>query len=371
MPGNLTSRERMRRALRGQPTDRPALAYLFLGGARHVLGHVGRRMNEAYGDPHLMAATQAAAAELFEHDSAMVPWGCLTVEAEAFGCRIEKLEDYYPRVTGRPLEEDRNLARLSDPDPSSSGRMPLVLDALSRLRQRSGDDLFIVALVVSPFLVACELRGMAKLLTDFINDPPYVESLFQRVTEGTERYLLAILRTGACDAVLFENPGVCRELMGPHHLDRFVLPYHRRLLETARREAPEVFLIEHNCSNTPYLEEILELDIDAISFAYGDVRAIGAEHGWDCHAKHTSANACLDRYCLRPRDTARAVAWVGNVDNTQVLLGASPEEVFREARACIESARGAPFVLSTGCEIPFKAPAENIRALARAARAGH
>ena len=195
----------MSRALRGQPTDRPALAYLFLGGARHVLGHVGKRMNEAYGDAHLMAATQAAATELFEHDSAMIPWGCLTVEAEAFGCHIEKLEDYYPRVTGRPLEEDRNLARLSDPDPSSSGRMPLVLEALSRLRQRSGDDLFIVALVVSPFLVACELRGMAKLLMDFINDPPYVESLFQRVTEGTERYLQAILHTGACDAVLFEN----------------------------------------------------------------------------------------------------------------------------------------------------------------------
>jgi len=51
-------------------------------------------------------------------------------------------------------------------------------------------------------------------------------------------------------------------------------------------------------------------------------------------------------------------------------MKASPEAVFREARACIESARGAPFALSTGCEIPFKAPLENILALARAARAG-
>lgn len=90
----------------------------------------------------------------------MVPWGCLTVEAEAFGSRIESPDDFYRQVIERPLEEDTNLAWLSDPSPSRSGRMPLVLKALTRLRQRSRADLFIAAMVVSPFLVACELRGM-------------------------------------------------------------------------------------------------------------------------------------------------------------------------------------------------------------------
>ncbi len=361
----------MRRALRGEPTDRPALAYLFLGGARQVLGHVGRRMVEVYNDPDLMAATQAAAADLFQHDSGMVPWGCLTVEAEAFGCRLKKFDDYYPQVVERPLEDEPNLDLLSDPDPSRSGRMPLVVEALTRLRERSGDDLFIVAMVVSPFLVACEVRGMTKLLMDFISDPPFVEALFERVTQGTERYLRAILKTGACDAVLFENAGACRELMGPHHLVQYVLPYHKRLIAGVRQQAPKVFVIEHNCADTPYFEEILTLDVDGVSFAHGDVRAIKSEHGWDCHQHHTVPNSCVNRFCLRPGETDRPVAWIGNVDHTKVLLRASPDEVYREARACIESARSAPFVLSTGCEIPFTAPLENIRALARAAHAGH
>lgn len=368
MSKSLSSRERVGRALRGEPVDRPALAYLFLGGAHHVLPRVGKRMFEAYGNPYLMAVTQMTAAELFGHDTAMQPWGCLTVEAEAFGCRIEKPEDYYPQVVARPLAEERNLARLCEPDPFSSGRMPLVLEALTKLRERSADDLFIMAMVVSPFLVAAEVRGMTALLTDFISDPPFTEALFERVTEGTERYLQAILRTGTCDAVLFENAGACRELLGPHHLARYVLPHHERLLAAARLEAPDVFLIEHNCSETPYFEEILNLDIDAVSFAYGDVRTIKAEYNWDCHTAHTSTNVCLDRFCLRPRYTDRPKAWIGNVDHTKVLLRASPEEVFREARACIESARSSNFVLSTGCEIPFKAPLENIQALARAVR---
>lgn len=378
----LTSRERMARALRGAPTDRPALAYLFLGGARHVLEHAGLRMNQAYADAGLMATTQLCAAELFGHDSAMLPWGCLTVEAEAFGCRLEQPRDYYPIVVERPLEEARDLGRLAEPDPAAGGRMALVVEALTELRQRAGDDLFISAMVVSPFLVACELRGMTNLLTDFLADPAYVEALFERVTAGTERYLEAILATGACDAVMFENAGANRELIGPHHLAEFVMPWHRRLLAAARRAAPEVLLIEHNCSNTPYFADILDLDIDAVSFAYGDVRAIQADHGWDCHANHRSAGACTERFCLRAngpgQPAGRPKAYIGNVDHTQIVLRATPDEVYREARACIESARPtatggtspAPFVLSTGCEIPFKAPVENIRALAQAAAAG-
>ena len=359
----------MGRALRGEPTDRPPLAYLFLGGARHVLERTGQRLSTAYADPRSIAHTQITAAELFGHDTAMVPWGCLTVEAEAFGCRLEVFDDYYPRVVERPLAEERNLRHLSRVDPCRSGRMPLMVEALTRLRDRAGEDLYVIAMIVSPFLVAAELRGMTALLIDFLIAPSFVEDLFERITEGTADYLKTILRTGACDAILFENAGACRELMGPHHLERYVMSNHRRLLETARSVAPQVQLIEHNCSNTPYFEHILALDVDAVSFSYGDVRSIRDQYGLDCHATHTRTNACRERFCLRP-SPLRSVGWIGNVDHSRILLEADSQAVFREARACIDSARGAPFVLSTGCEIPFTAPQENILALSRAARAG-
>jgi uroporphyrinogen decarboxylase len=351
----VNSRERTARALRGERTDRTPLAYLFLGGARHVLGRLGARMKTVYRDAERIAEAQAVAAEMFGHDTGMVPWGCLTVEAEAFGCRLEWEEDYYPQIVGRPLEAKRDLALLADPDPAQSARMPLVLEGLTRLRRRAGDDLFIVATVVSPFLVAAELRGMIGLLSDFIADPPFVEALFDRLTEGTGRYLRAILRTGACDAILFENAGACRELMGPHHVNRFLMPVESRLLAMARREAPEVSLIEHNCSKTPYFRELLDLDVDAVSVGHGEIGALAGR------APQGPAAAGARE---------RPIAWIGNVDNTRTLLEGTPEDVFREARACIESAGTTPFVLSTRCEIPFKAPLDNIRALALAARGG-
>jgi len=357
-------------ALRGEPTDRPALAYLFLGGARHVLDAVGQSMRVVHGDPQLMASVQVTAAELFGHDSSMLPWGCLTVEAEAFGCGLEYHEHYYPQVNSRPLENSTDLSLLVDPDPHLSARMPLMLEGLTAMRGRAQDDSFITAMVVSPFLVAAELRGMATLLTDFISDPPYVEALMDHVTEGIGRYVSAILENGSCDAIMFENAGMTRDLMGPHHVVQFIVPYQQRLLALARQQDPNVILIEHNCSDTPYFDEILALDIDAVSFAHGDVRAISQDHGWDCQSAHTRANTCVDRFCVRPDQREQPIALIGNVDQTQIVLNGTPDEVFRESRASIESARGGPYCLSTGCEIPFKAPLENIQALARAARAG-
>ncbi|MCH7643313.1 MAG: hypothetical protein IH974_00625 [Myxococcales bacterium] len=72
------------------------------------------------------------AAELFEHDGAMVPWGYLTIEAEAFGCEVREFDDHDPQLVERPLEGAADPKRLSDPDPAVSGRMSLALEALAR-----------------------------------------------------------------------------------------------------------------------------------------------------------------------------------------------------------------------------------------------
>jgi uroporphyrinogen-III decarboxylase len=72
------------------------------------------------------------AAELFEHDGAMVPWSCLTIEAEAFGCEVREFDDHDPQLVERPLEGAADPKRLSDPDPAVGGRMSLALEALAR-----------------------------------------------------------------------------------------------------------------------------------------------------------------------------------------------------------------------------------------------
>jgi uroporphyrinogen decarboxylase len=337
----MRARERTARSLRGLETDRPALAHLFLGGAPHILNRAGRVLRDAYRTPSGIAEVQDIAAELLGHDAGTVPWGCLTVEAEAFGCELEWFDDYYPRVTSHPLADTDDLTRLTDPDPATTKRLPLVLESLALVRERLGDDQFVIAMVVSPFLVAAELRGMERLLADLVFNPGFVMDLLDRVTQGLERYVGAIASSGAADVIMFENAGAGREMLGPTHVERFVMPYERRLLAAARARAPELILIEHNCAAGPYVEEILRLDVDAVHVAHADPDVI----------------------------SRAGIACLGTVDNQRLLLDGTPTQVVEAARAEIAQAPPAGFLLTTSCEIPFAAPIANLHALSAACRA--
>ena len=230
--------ERVRAVLVGAEPDRTPVQYHFLGGAHSVLARVGTSMAVAYSSPTSIANTQIAAAEMFGHDTVMAPWGCLTVEAQAFGCELNYHDMWYPQVRSRPLTDTTDLSRLSSIGPDLAGRMPLMIDALAELRRRSDGELFVIAMVVSPFLVACELRDMSQLMLDIGLEPTFVAELLETVADGLGTYVDAIAASGAVDAIMFENAGMAAELLGPHHVETFVRPNHRRLVAKARAAAP-------------------------------------------------------------------------------------------------------------------------------------
>lgn len=329
--------------LTGGVPDRTPVHYQFLGGAHRVLAQVGMTMSAAYASPTSIANTQIAAAEMFGHDTVMAPWGCLTVEAEAFGCELDYHDMWYPQARSRPLADTTDLSRLTPIGSGLAGRMPLMVDALAELRARSDGELFVVAMVVSPFLVACELRDMSALMLDIGLDPNFVSDLLDIVTDGIGAYVESIAASGAVDAIMFENAGMAAELLGPHHIETFIRPYHRRLVARARDTAPSTFLIEHNCASSPYFTEIHGTDVDAISFAVDDLE-LAAD--------------------LAP--VGRPQTLIGMVDHADLMLNGNPDQVRTAALRCIRQAGDRPFILSTGCEVPFKAPTENIAALAAA-----
>lgn len=343
----MLGRARVRAALAGSPVERPAVFYHFLGGAHHVLDAMQKTMPEIYESADHIASAQFTAAEMFGHDTTMAPWGCLTVEAEAFGCTLEHYDQYYPQTRSRPLAHSKDLNRLRTISAENlGGRMPTMVEALGRLRVRGGDDLFVVGMVVSPFLVACELRDMSALMLDMGIDPPFVHDLLSVITDGLGNYVTAMIKSGACDAVMFENAAMTTELLGPHHVAEFIRPYHRQLVATARSADPDVILIEHNCGATPYYREIQSTDIDVVSFATQDIaKALGP------------ANA-----------NQPPKAGIGVLDHAELLLRGTSQQVYDEATRCLQRAGSRSFALSTGCEIPFKAPLANIEAIALAAQ---
>ena len=62
------------------------------------------------------------------------------------------------------------------------------------------------------------------------------------------------------------------------------------------------------------------------------------------------------------------LALVGNINNPQVLLQGTPEDVFKQARYAIEAG---VHIIAPECAIPLTTPLENLRAIVEAAREGY
>jgi [methyl-Co(III) methanol-specific corrinoid protein]:coenzyme M methyltransferase len=62
------------------------------------------------------------------------------------------------------------------------------------------------------------------------------------------------------------------------------------------------------------------------------------------------------------------ISLVGNVNNPQVLLQGSPEDVHKQARYAIEAG---VHIIAPECAIPLSTPLENLRAIVEAADEGY
>ena len=54
---------------------------------------------------------------------------------------------------------------------------------------------------------------------------------------------------------------------------------------------------------------------------------------------------------------------MGSVDHARTMLYGTKLDVYKEAKSWLREGGPRGFILSTGCEIPFNAPLDNIRTL--------
>ena len=138
-------------------------------------------------------------------------------------------EGYFIRES--PLATNADLDAFTWPDPSAAG----LLDDAARLRERTGEDGFVVPnLGFALFERAWSLRGFEQLLFDLAADPAYVAELLDRITEIQlvliERYLDLGVDGGyfgddyGAQAGLLFSPATWRSLVKPR-LARLFAPF--------------------------------------------------------------------------------------------------------------------------------------------------
>jgi MtaA/CmuA family methyltransferase len=264
------------------------------------------------------------------------------VSAEAMGARVGATDDNQPfGGIGSPVVRSAaDIDRIPVPDVGKQGRYPLMLEALSRVVDALGKDVFVVACFDQyPFSLAAALMGINEIMLRVFDDPPFVEALIQRCSDYAATYALALSDAGADLLSGGDSPA---GLLGPDLYRELALPAEKRLIasiKSATRKPVSLHICGNATSILPMMADsgadVLELDY-AVSISEA-CRILGPEIG----------------------------LW-GNLDPIRVLARGTPESVRQKAVETLEAVKAAGhrrFVLSSGCTLAVETPTENLAAL--------
>ena len=148
-------------------------------------GHAGYSLRQYTTDARIMADSVIRYYERFKPDAVWLSadtW----VSAEAMGAKVGATADNQPfGVLGGPLVRTAaDIDRIPPPDVGSQGRYPLMLEALGRIVDALGKDVFIVACFDQyPFSLAAALMDINQIMLMLYDDPPFVQALLDRCAE--------------------------------------------------------------------------------------------------------------------------------------------------------------------------------------------
>lgn len=333
-----TPRGRLGAALAGRPTDRTPCAPL---AVHYTAALTGTSMEDYTLNPETMVDCICRYYERFHPDAVWLSadtW----ISAEAMGARVAFPGDNQPLAGAgeAAIRSAADIDRIPPADPSTQGRMPLMLEAMSRLRRRLGDDVAVVGCFdQSPFSLACALGGINDIMIQVITEPERVRALLERCIEYAAAYANAL---GAAGADLLSTGDSPAGLMGPDLYQNVALPAERRVF-AAIAEGCGVPTSLHVCGDaTPLLPHMATAGAAVLEIDY---------------------RVDLDTAC---RTVPDPIALWGNLDPVGVLQDGTPQQVAVAAREALDTIRRhgrSRFVLSSGCTLTPGTPATNLDAL--------
>ncbi len=209
-----------------------------------------------------------------------------TFEAPWFGCPIRYHTDQVPDSMEIFRERKSLLYEMHIPEPLGAPMMQRAVEFYEYFKERCPDLEFMGRPVLpprslpgagtdGPFTVAFKLRGATELCLDIYEDPKYVHDLLSFITEATIQRIRAVRqylidKKDVCSEE-FETPGWgfaddAAEMLSPELYREFVLPYHKRLVDTFAGGGP---VSVHMCGDASHIYPLLIEELGANSIDTG------------------------------------------------------------------------------------------------------
>lgn len=343
MSATLSPTDRLLRACRGEPVDRPPV-WLMRQAGRYLPEY--RRVREGITFLEMCRdVDRAVEVSLQPLDAvgteAVILFSDIFVPVVGMGVGL----DFKPGPTiDEPIRTFAQVDALRVPDPFES--VPYVFEAIARLRRElASREVPLLGFAGAPFTLAAYLvegggsRHFASIKRMMLREPDLLRELLARLTEMVVGYLDAQVEAGAQVVQMFDT---WAGLLSPADYREWVLPVHREI--AAKMDRTRAPLILYVNDGAHVVEAMLESGADVLSLDWRvDLLA--------------AARLVGDRASLQ-----------GNLD--PCVLSATPAEIAERVRIMVEDAseaRGHIANLGHGC-LP-ETPVEGVRAFTDAVKA--
>jgi uroporphyrinogen decarboxylase len=328
IPGR-SAAERVASLVSGKPPVEPVVFPMVV--ADHASRIAGYSIAESVTQADTLARVLYTAWREYRYDMVMV-FTDTVLEAEAMGAQVVISEDENPFLLESPRVE-----KLEPADPEKDGRMPVILEATRQLKKLLEEEVPVVTSIKGPFSVAAFLCGIERFLESTLERPEESQEFLRVAIDNQVRYAEAILRAGGIPFI--GDPVASGSLIGPTLFRKFALPALAELVD--RIQGLGTWTGVHVCGNTTGM--------------VADICASGAE----------VASIEIDMAVARSEAGPDKVL-MGSIPTSLVLEGPA-DRVAAAARENLE-AGGPNTILSTGCDVPRDAPADNVKAIVESAR---
>ncbi len=264
----------------------------------------------------------------------------LQIEAEAFGCELLWARDNPPSVRSHPLADTNDIPCKCKIPNEKSGRVPVILETMRRLKASVGTETALYGLVCGPFTLASHLRGTG-IFMDMINQPDYVARLVEYCGEVALSMARMYLDAGM-DVIALVDPLVSQ--ISPKHVDQFLNPTFTAVFDYIRsRGAYSCFFV---CGNaTRQIDAMCRMNPDCVSV--------------DENVNLALAKQTTDRY---------NIVLGGNIPLTTTMLFGTQQDNMKKVIDILDSVDHHNLIVSPGCDMPYDTPVENVIAAAQAVK---
>lgn len=265
----------------------------------------------------------------------------LQLEAECLGCELAWTNDGPPSVASHPLEGEEELIRpcKCKIPKKESGRIPIVLNVMKRMKEAVGETTALYGLICGPFTLAAHLRGN-DIFMDMYDDEDATIDFLDFCNEVAKTVAGYFVEAGM-DVIAVVDP-LISQISSDHFEDFMTKPFSELFEHIKNLGAKSSFFV---CGDaTRNIDVMCQTKPDSISV--------------DENVDIIAAKKITDQY---------NIVIGGNIPLTTIMLHGTQEDNMKYTIELMENINSPKnFIVAPGCDMPFNCPIENGIAVSQA-----